>query len=121
MRHKLAAEGIDELVATCYDEGAIRLYDEEYFREHVEGWVDERDPNEPEVEDYIHSVLAGAESVSVDKQGRVRIPPRLREDAGIERHCVVISLLHRIEVWEPEAWERRRSEARGARRRRRGT
>ena len=121
LRHKLAAEGIHELVATCVDQGSIRLYSEDFFRDEVEGWVVGKDPEDPEVEDYVHAVLAGAESCSLDGQGRIRLPAHLREDAEIDKDCVVISLLNRIEIWQPEAWSKRRSEARVARRNRRGT
>ena len=100
--------------------GGIRQF-MDYFREEVEGRIQGKDPDDPEVEDYVHAVLAGAESCSLDKQGRVRLPSRLRDDAEIDRECIVISLLNRIEIWQPEAWSKRRSEARDSRRRRRGT
>jgi len=121
LRHKLTAEGIDELVATCFDVGSIRLFGESHFRQHVEGWVAGKDQDDPEVEDYIHAVLAGAESCSLDKQGRVRLPQRLRDEAGIGREVVFISVLDRIEIWDPEAWNARLAQARAGRRRRRGT
>jgi MraZ protein len=121
LRHKLVAEGIGELVATCFDVGSIRLYDEAHFRDHVEGRIAGQDPDDPVVEDYIHAVLAGAESCTLDKQGRVRIPQRLREEASIDRELVLISVMDRIELWDPEAWAKRVAEARSGRRRRRGT
>lgn len=41
-----------------------------------------------------------------DKQGRVSLPPELREYAGLEREAVVIGVFDRVEIWEPAAWQR---------------
>jgi len=61
-------------------------------------------------------VFADATDAIPDKQGRVLIPPRLREYAGIDGEVVVTGLNTYIEVWNPDAWdeERARVEAREA-------
>lgn len=41
----------------------------------------------------------------VDKQGRVTIPPELREYAGISKELVTIGNINNIEVWSKECWE----------------
>lgn len=40
-----------------------------------------------------------------DKQGRITVPPALREYAGLERECVVVGNHHTIEIWDEEAWQ----------------
>ena len=43
-----------------------------------------------------------------DKQGRITIPPLLKEYAGLDRDVVVIGALNRVEIWDPSriaAWE----------------
>jgi MraZ protein len=40
-----------------------------------------------------------------DKQGRITVPPALREYAGLTRDCVVIGASSRVEVWDSRAWE----------------
>ncbi|HET7067033.1 MAG TPA: division/cell wall cluster transcriptional repressor MraZ [Nocardioides sp.] len=43
-----------------------------------------------------------------DKQGRITIPPLLKEYAGLDREVVVIGALNRVEIWDPDriaAWE----------------
>ena len=37
-----------------------------------------------------------------DKQGRITIPPLLKEYAGLDREVVVIGALNRVEIWDPE-------------------
>jgi MraZ protein len=49
--------------------------------------------------------FSGATECEWDKQGRVNIPPTLREHAGIQKECVVIGVSNRVEIWSKEKWE----------------
>jgi MraZ protein len=40
-----------------------------------------------------------------DRQGRVTIPTKLREYAGLGRDCTLIGILSYIEVWDTATWE----------------
>ncbi len=53
-------------------------------------------------------VFANASDVIPDKQGRVLIPPRLREYAGLDSEVVVTGMDTYIEVWSPDAWNEER-------------
>jgi transcriptional regulator MraZ len=55
--------------------------------------------------DYLRMLFAGASDEQPDKQGRVTIPPMLREYAGLARDCVVIGAMNRLEIWDQNAWE----------------
>ena len=54
--------------------------------------------------DYQRVFLSGASNETPDKQGRVTVPPPLRDYAGLTRECVVIGAGARVEVWDAEAW-----------------
>jgi MraZ protein len=54
--------------------------------------------------DYQRVFLSGASNETPDKQGRVTVPPHLREYAGLTRDCVVIGAGARLEVWDAAAW-----------------
>lgn len=54
---------------------------------------------------YTRLFFAGACEAELDKQGRVVIPPTLREYAGLERDVVVIGVDTRVEVWSRAVWE----------------
>ena len=54
--------------------------------------------------DYQRVFLSGASNETPDKQGRVTVPPPLREYAGLTHECVVIGAGPRVEVWDAEAW-----------------
>lgn len=40
-----------------------------------------------------------------DKQGRITVPPALREYAHLERECVVVGNHHTVEIWDEHAWQ----------------
>jgi len=40
-----------------------------------------------------------------DKQGRILIPVKLRESAGLEKDIVFVGVLNKIEIWSKERWD----------------
>jgi MraZ protein len=48
--------------------------------------------------------FAGAAEMVPDRQGRVQIPPHLREFARLEREVVVAGVGNRVEIWDAELW-----------------
>jgi MraZ protein len=55
--------------------------------------------------DFSRVLFASASSEAPDKQGRITVPPALREYAGLSRDCVVIGANTRVEVWDAAAWD----------------
>jgi MraZ protein len=56
------------------------------------------------VRDYSRVLFASASDEELDRQGRITIPPGLREYAGLDRDCVVIGANTRLEIWAADAW-----------------
>jgi MraZ protein len=56
------------------------------------------------VRDYSRVLFASASDEELDRQGRITIPPGLREYAGLDRDCVVIGANTRLEIWDTGAW-----------------
>jgi MraZ protein len=56
--------------------------------------------------DFVRFVLASAEDVEIDRQGRMTIPPHLRAYAKIERDAVVVGVGSRVEIWSLQTWGR---------------
>ena len=57
------------------------------------------------VRDYSRVFFASASDEIPDKQGRITIPPGLREYATLTRDCVVIGANTRLEIWDSQGWE----------------
>ena len=49
--------------------------------------------------------FAGAATVELDKQGRILIPPVLREYADLQKDTVLVGVLSRIEIWDKDRWQ----------------
>lgn len=49
-------------------------------------------------------IFAGAADGELDKQGRVLIPPVLREFAGLEKDVVLSGVGSRVEIWDKEKY-----------------
>ncbi|HHT68002.1 MAG TPA: division/cell wall cluster transcriptional repressor MraZ [Firmicutes bacterium] len=54
---------------------------------------------------FVRFLFSGATECELDKQGRINLPPNLREFASIEKDAVVIGVSSRVEIWSKERWE----------------
>lgn len=59
----------------------------------------------PEARAFVRFFFAGAAEMECDKQGRILLPPNLREYAGLDKDVVIIGVSNRAEIWSKEAWE----------------
>ena len=48
--------------------------------------------------------IGGAFECLLDKQGRILVPPVLREDAGLNKEIVLVGVLDHFEIWSRENW-----------------
>ena len=48
--------------------------------------------------------IGGAFDCPHDKQGRILIPPSLREYAGLRKEIVLVGVLDHFEIWAKENW-----------------
>lgn len=63
---------------------------------------------------YARVFLAGAHHDVPDSQGRVTIPPRLREYGGLDKELTVVGNDERLEIWDRDAWASYLTEAESA-------
>jgi MraZ protein len=50
---------------------------------------------------------ANSHDVEIDRQGRMAIPPRLREFASLDGDVLVHGAIDRVELWNPAVWAER--------------
>ncbi len=61
------------------------------------------DPNKVVLKRFIGSE---SEQVAVDKSGRICLPEKMAQAAGIVDEAVLVGLLDRFEIWNPERFEK---------------
>ncbi len=62
--------------------------------------------NQPEAWGEVLAITSSAVEVSPDKQGRILIPARLQEAAGLEGSVLLVGNIDRVELWHPPEFER---------------
>lgn len=55
--------------------------------------------------------IAGASDCSIDRQGRILIPPMLREYAELKNQIIFAGVGDKIEIWDKLQWEAERTRA----------
>lgn len=100
---KYREELADGLVLTRGQERCIYVFSAEEFQ-NVHQQMRQAPLTSRQARDYIRVFLSGASDETPDKQGRVTIPPGLREYAGLDREVTVIGAGDRAEIWDTAAW-----------------
>ena len=60
---------------------------------------------EQKVRLFYRGTLSQASEARLDRQGRVTIPRKLLERAGIRDRMIIIGALDRLELWNPEVYQ----------------
>lgn len=60
---------------------------------------------QPQQRAFMRYVISGATECEFDKQGRILIPPVLREMAGIEKEALLAGMLTTFEIWAKSKWD----------------
>ena len=56
-------------------------------------------------QNYLRLFYSSAERVDLDGQGRMRIPDRLAEYAGLKREAYLLGVQDHAELWDKDAWD----------------
>jgi MraZ protein len=88
-----------------------RGFDRNLMAFSLEGWeelaarVKSLPWSDPGAREFRRRVFSGAVDLVPDRQGRVLLPPFLREFANIDSDVVVTGMLDHLEIWNTHAWE----------------
>jgi len=85
-------------------ERSLCLYSPEAFEQQAQKLA-QRSSNRVEIRNYLRLYYARAEQVSLDRQGRIRIPERLVEFAGLKHELVLLGVHDHAEIWDKQLWE----------------
>jgi len=90
---------VDLIFDTCLAAFPIKAW------QRIEQNLLDRGNSDKRFRDYTRLISARAVESPVDSQGRILIPPQLRERAELRRDVVIIGVLDKIEIWSKERWE----------------
>ncbi len=93
----------NSFIITAGLDGCLFGYPEEAWKEFVAKLM--ALPGNKEARNLQRYFMAGATSCDIDKQGRILIPAKLRELAGIEKDMVFVGVLDKIEIWSKKKWD----------------
>ena len=100
----------DEVVLARWAEGCIAMWSPAGWQE-VATALQATGNSESQARNVMRLLAASAHWDTVDKQGRISVPEKLRERAGIDKEVVVVGAFNKAELWAPERWEERVAEA----------
>lgn len=93
----------DVFVVTQGLDGCLFVYPDEEWEKFVKELREL--PGSKEARQLQRYFMAGAALVEVDKQGRILLPLKLREQAKLEKDIVFVGVLSKIEIWSKERWD----------------
>ena len=102
-RRALSAEGADRVVVTVLDQCLAVYAPGEWAR--LETQIAALPAFNRQVKALTRLLASRAADCDLDVQGRILLPPALRQSAALGREAVVIGALSRFEIWAPETWE----------------
>jgi len=97
-RSRLAERAYVSPGAKCLDLWTPEAFDEMVERLTVEVREGRTEPQA------LRGIGAFSAEVAPDSQGRVMLPERLREFAGLSRNVVVNGAFSKIEIWDADRW-----------------
>jgi len=97
----------DALIITLMDECLV-AYPPEIW-ERMESRVLEFSQIQPEQRAFMRYFISSAVECEFDNQGRILIPPVLREEVGLGQEVLLAGMLNSFEIWNKQAWEAHRA------------
>jgi len=61
--------------------------------------------SQEEIKFFMRRVIASAQEVELDKQGRILVPAAHREDAVLNTDIVIVGQIEKIELWDRKEWD----------------
>ncbi len=108
-RERLREECASELVVTVDVDRCLMIYPLPEWRE-VERKLMKLPSFNKAARQLQRLYVGHATEVEMDSQGRMLLPPPLREFAGLEKHTVLIGQGNKFELWDDERWSAQRDD-----------
>jgi MraZ protein len=94
----------EAFVITNGNDGCLNIYTEEDWETFLEK-LQLLPTSNGDIRKIRRMLVSQAETVELDKQGRILVPTALRERAGLNKDVVLAGNIDKIEVWDKDRWE----------------
>jgi MraZ protein len=101
--HELYAPDDAALIVTKFFENCLVIYPKPVWSEIQQQLLEL--PNDASARAFLRQFCASANVCSLDRQGRLLIPPKLRLYAAIDAEALMIGVVKKLELWSPPRWE----------------
>lgn len=102
-RRALAEQGATTVVVTLLDQCLAVYPPAEWQR--LESQLRAMPAFSKQVKALTRWLTSRAADCEMDVQGRILLPPNLRQAVGLERDAIIVGVLDRFEVWAPDSWD----------------
>lgn len=102
-REVLTTNYDERLIMTNFD-GCIWAYPVLEWQE-IEKKVAAMPQLNPQVKALQRVFISAATECPIDKQGRILVPPTLRDYAALDKEVVMVGMTRRIEMWSKQRWQ----------------
>jgi MraZ protein len=105
LRHalrELYAPDDTTLVVTKFFENCLVLYPKAEWLDIQKQLLDL--PNDGSARAFIRHFCASANVCTLDRQGRMLVPPKLRQYAELDAEVLMIGMVKKLELWSPHRW-----------------
>jgi len=109
LRRSILPEANNRLTVTRGFEPCLYVFPA-YEWENVESQLRNLNTYMRESRAFIRTILGWADDVTLDGQGRMALSKRLMDFANITEKVLVIGTLERIELWDPETFDRQEAD-----------
>jgi MraZ protein len=101
LRKQISPEANDTFIITKGTGQCIDLYPLDEWQ-HLEKKLLELNVFIPEDAKFVRMILQDASEDTMDNQSRITIPQQLKNHAGITKEVLLLGVLKKIELWNPE-------------------
>ncbi|TYB30674.1 MAG: division/cell wall cluster transcriptional repressor MraZ [Candidatus Mcinerneyibacterium aminivorans] len=95
----------DSLILTKGENNQITVFTHESWENYISP-IKEKALHNKNYKIYLRAIFASAEEVSIDSQGRIRIPPELSSFSKIDDEVIIVGIDQIIELWNPDNYEK---------------
>ena len=106
---KFRAELAKGVVVTHGLDGCLWVFPMETW-ERLAAKMNELPLTDKDSRDFVRLMYGSAMDCEPDKQGRILLPGKLRDDAGLDGETMVVGGPGRLEIWSRERWDRANAE-----------